>query len=57
MALDDIVIEADVDPFIAEIDLGTLNAPADILTEPNSATGTAVAELILFAETSHIFIF
>jgi hypothetical protein len=57
MALDDIVIEADVDPFIAEIDLGTLNAPVDILTESGSFAGTAEAELVLFAETSHVFIF
>lgn len=57
MALDDIVIEADADPFIAEIDLGALNAPADILTESDSVTGNVEAELILFAETSHVFIF
>jgi hypothetical protein len=57
MALEDIVIDADIDPFISEIDLGPLNAPLDILTETDTSTGMSEAELILFVETSHVFIF
>ena len=46
MAIDDIVLSStDNEELIVEIPLGTLNSPLDIVTEPNSNTGTLVSEL------------
>jgi hypothetical protein len=58
MALTDIVIGiSDDQQFEAEIPLGGLNAPVDILTETNSRAGIPESELVLFVETSSTFIF
>lgn len=57
MALTDILIgELDSQEMELEIPLGTLNSPVDILLESNSRTGNVEAELILFPESSHVFI-
>lgn len=56
MALTDIHFqEGDNQNFIAEIPVGTLNAPVDILFEPSS-TQHSVFELTLTASENAIFI-
>lgn len=55
MALDDIVIgESDNQEFTAEVPVGNLNSPVDILTETSSNSGAAESEL--FIEVSSTFI-
>ena len=56
MALDDIVIASGSGQAIAEVPIGPLYAPVDILTEPGSNSGADEAEFILIIETSSIFI-
>jgi hypothetical protein len=48
MALDDIVFsEGDRQNFIEELPAGTLNIPADIVTEHNSVFGQMILEVLL----------
>ena len=46
MAIDDILLSSsDNEELIVEIVAGTLNSPADILTENNSDTGNLISEI------------